>query len=69
VTSIIGFASDIGAAVVADGVETEREIEMLRGLGIDLAQGNYLARPGQIPGGGGAWGRTALSADPTGIAT
>lgn len=69
VSSIIGFAVDIGAAVVADGVETEREIEMLRGLGIDLAQGNYLARPGQIPSGGGAWGRTTLSADPTAIAT
>ena len=69
VSSIIGFASDTGAAVVADGVETEGEIEMLRGLGIDLAQGNYLARPGQIPSGGGGWGRTTLSADPTAIAT
>ena len=69
VSSIIGFAIDIGAAIVADGVETEPEIEMLRGLGIDLAQGNYLARPGQIPSGGGAWGRTTLSADPTAIAT
>jgi EAL domain-containing protein (putative c-di-GMP-specific phosphodiesterase class I) len=68
VSSIIGFAIDIGAAVVADGVETEREIETLRGLGIDLAQGNYLARPGQIPSGGGTWGRTKLSADPTPIA-
>ena len=69
VSSIIRFAIDIGATVVADGVETEQEIEMLRGLGIDLAQGNYLARPGQIPSGGGAWGRTTLSADPTAIAT
>jgi EAL domain-containing protein (putative c-di-GMP-specific phosphodiesterase class I)/DNA-binding NarL/FixJ family response regulator len=68
VSSIIGFGIDIGAAIVADGVETEPEIEMLRGLGIDLAQGNYLARPGQIPSGGGAWGRTTLSADPTAIA-
>jgi EAL domain-containing protein (putative c-di-GMP-specific phosphodiesterase class I) len=68
VSSFIGFAIDIGAAVVADGVETEGEIEMLRGLRIDLAQGNYLARPGQIPSGGGAWGRTTLSADPSAIA-
>jgi EAL domain-containing protein (putative c-di-GMP-specific phosphodiesterase class I) len=50
-------------------VETEQEVETLRGLGIDLAQGNYLARPGQIPSGGGTWGRTRLSADPTAIAT
>ena len=69
VSSFIGFAFDIGAMVVADGVETEQEIETLRRLGIDHAQGNYLARPGPIPNGGGAWGRTTLSADPTAIAT
>jgi EAL domain-containing protein (putative c-di-GMP-specific phosphodiesterase class I) len=69
VSSVIEFAFDIGAAVVADGVETDQEAEELRRLGIDLAQGNYLARPGQIPIGGGSWGRTTLSADPTAIAT
>jgi EAL domain-containing protein (putative c-di-GMP-specific phosphodiesterase class I)/CheY-like chemotaxis protein len=69
VTSLIGFAFDIGATVVAEGVETEQEIETLRRLGIGHAQGNYLARPGQIPSGGGPWGRTTLSADPTTIAT
>jgi EAL domain-containing protein (putative c-di-GMP-specific phosphodiesterase class I)/DNA-binding NarL/FixJ family response regulator len=69
VSSFIGFAFDIGAMVVADGVETEQEVETLRRLGIDHAQGNYLARPGPIPKGGGAWGRTTLSADPTAIAT
>ena len=69
VSSVIGFAFDTGAKVVAEGVETDQEAEALRRLGIDLAQGNYLARPGQIPIGGGAWGRTTLSADPTAIAT
>jgi EAL domain-containing protein (putative c-di-GMP-specific phosphodiesterase class I) len=69
VSSFIGLAFDIGAIVVADGVETEQEVETLRRLGIDHAQGNYLARPGSIPNGGGAWGRTTLSADPTAIAT
>jgi EAL domain-containing protein (putative c-di-GMP-specific phosphodiesterase class I)/DNA-binding NarL/FixJ family response regulator len=68
-SSFIGFAFDIGAMVVAEGVETEQEVETLRRLGIDHAQGNYLARPGPIPNGGGAWGRTMLSADPTAIAT
>jgi EAL domain-containing protein (putative c-di-GMP-specific phosphodiesterase class I)/DNA-binding NarL/FixJ family response regulator len=68
-SSFIGFAFDIGAMVVAEGVETEQEVETLRRLGIDHAQGNYLARPGPIPNGGGAWGRTTLSADPTAIAT
>lgn len=69
VSSVIGFAFDTGVKVVADGVETDQEAEALRRLGIDLAQGNYLARPGQIPIGGGPWGRTTLSADPTAIAT
>jgi len=69
VSSVIGFAFDTGAKVVAEGVETDQEAEALRRLGIDLAQGNYLARPGQIPIGGGPWGRTALSADPTAIVT
>jgi EAL domain-containing protein (putative c-di-GMP-specific phosphodiesterase class I) len=69
VSSLIGFAIDVGATVVADGVETEQEVQTLRGLGIGLAQGAYLARPGQIPGGGSTWGRTTLSADPTAIAT
>jgi EAL domain-containing protein (putative c-di-GMP-specific phosphodiesterase class I) len=68
VSSAIGFAFDVGATVVADGVETERDVLTVRGIGIDLAQGNYLARPGQIPSGGAAWGRTTLSADPTAIA-
>ena len=68
-SSVIGFMFDIAATVVADGVETEQEVETLRGLGIGLAQGNYLARPGQIPSGEGTWGRIRLSADPTAIAT
>ena len=33
-----------------------RRSETLRRLGIDHAQGNYLAPPGQIPNGGGTWG-------------
>jgi EAL domain-containing protein (putative c-di-GMP-specific phosphodiesterase class I) len=69
VSSLIGFAFDIRATVVADGVETEHEVETVRRLGIGQAQGSYLARPGQIPSGGGPWGRTTLSADPTANAT
>jgi EAL domain-containing protein (putative c-di-GMP-specific phosphodiesterase class I)/DNA-binding NarL/FixJ family response regulator len=46
-SSIIGFALDTGATVVADGVETDQDAMALRRLGIDLAQGNYLARPGR----------------------
>src|SRR5262245_946479 len=67
VSSVIGFAFETGATVVADGVETDQDAQALRRLGIELAQGNYLARQGQIPSGGGTWGRTKLSPDPTAI--
>lgn len=63
VSSFLGFAADIGATVVSDGVETEPEIEMLRGPGIDHAQGDYLARPGQIPDPGCRRGRIRLGSD------
>ncbi len=39
------MAKDIGAAVVAEGVETKQELETVRDLGVDYVQGFYLARP------------------------
>lgn len=51
-SALISFASDLGAQVVAEGIETEAEVEALRGLGVSYGQGYYLARPGPIPPGG-----------------
>ena len=39
------FARSLGARVVAEGIETETQLEALRALGIDLGQGYYLGRP------------------------
>jgi EAL domain-containing protein (putative c-di-GMP-specific phosphodiesterase class I)/GGDEF domain-containing protein len=39
------FASQIGSAVVAEGIETEAELETLRALGAPLGQGYLLAHP------------------------
>jgi EAL domain-containing protein (putative c-di-GMP-specific phosphodiesterase class I) len=39
------FASDIGSRIVAEGVETERELAILRGLGVHNLQGYLLGRP------------------------
>jgi EAL domain-containing protein (putative c-di-GMP-specific phosphodiesterase class I) len=39
------FAGDIGSIVSAEGVETAAELEMLRRLGVDKAQGFYLSKP------------------------
>jgi EAL domain-containing protein (putative c-di-GMP-specific phosphodiesterase class I)/FixJ family two-component response regulator len=43
------FAVEIGAAIVAEGIETVEQLETLRKLGIRYGQGYYLARPGQLP--------------------
>jgi EAL domain-containing protein (putative c-di-GMP-specific phosphodiesterase class I) len=43
--ALIAFARDIGSGICAEGVETEGELEMLRSLGVDLAQGYYLSKP------------------------
>ncbi len=45
VTSIIAMAHAVELTVVAEGVETEEELELLRKLGCDQAQGYHLGRP------------------------
>ena len=42
---IINMAHGIGLDVVAEGVETKEQLERLRGLGCDYAQGYYFAKP------------------------
>jgi EAL domain-containing protein (putative c-di-GMP-specific phosphodiesterase class I)/FixJ family two-component response regulator len=49
VTAITAFASQIGARVVAEGVETAAELATLREIGVHFAQGFYIAIPGVIP--------------------
>ena len=43
--NMLAFANDLGAKVVAEGVETRSELETLCDLGCDLVQGYYLAVP------------------------
>jgi EAL domain-containing protein (putative c-di-GMP-specific phosphodiesterase class I) len=45
VTTFVLLALDLGATVVAEGVETEAELLALMSLGVDAAQGFLLARP------------------------
>ena len=47
--SLVGFAADIGAMLIAEGIETVEEHEKLRALGVRLGQGYFLARPGPLP--------------------
>lgn len=41
----VGMCRELGVRVVAEGVETEAELSVLRGLGITLFQGYLFARP------------------------
>ncbi len=45
VGNLIRMAHDLGCAVIAEGVETKEQAEMLSKLGCDLAQGFLFARP------------------------
>lgn len=49
VQAFVMFARRIGAALVAEGVETAEELEELRGLGVDLIQGYLVGRPQPEP--------------------
>ena len=43
--ALIGFAHDIDSLIVAEGVETEAELQVLRALGTDAVQGYLIGRP------------------------
>jgi EAL domain-containing protein (putative c-di-GMP-specific phosphodiesterase class I) len=45
VQSIIGIAQQFDLATIAEGVENQETLELLRELGADFAQGFYLGRP------------------------
>ncbi|WP_407187234.1 putative bifunctional diguanylate cyclase/phosphodiesterase [Bradyrhizobium centrosematis] len=45
VASIMTLASGLGVQVTAEGVETQEQLQYLRGQGVDLVQGYLLGRP------------------------
>ncbi|UTF58728.1 bifunctional diguanylate cyclase/phosphodiesterase [Gilvimarinus sp. DA14] len=48
IETIVSLAHGLGMEVVAEGVETEPELEFIRSVGCDLAQGYLLGRPAPL---------------------
>ncbi len=47
--ALITFAEEIEISIVAEGIETEAEMETLKALGVTYGQGYFLGRPGSLP--------------------
>ncbi|MFM0406842.1 EAL domain-containing protein [Paraburkholderia dipogonis] len=45
VSAMVSFAKETGTQIVAEGVETADELNVLKALGVTTAQGYFLARP------------------------
>ncbi len=46
--ALVAFAKDVGAQVIAEGVEEQDELDLLRTLGVAWAQGFHLGRPSPL---------------------
>lgn len=49
VHAILKTATALGARVITEGVETEREYATLRKIGVEMVQGYYFCRPVEVP--------------------
>ncbi|TMK97344.1 MAG: EAL domain-containing protein [Actinobacteria bacterium] len=47
--ALTAFAKAIGTEIVAEGIQTEQELAVLRSLGVTFGQGFYLGVPGPLP--------------------
>jgi EAL domain-containing protein (putative c-di-GMP-specific phosphodiesterase class I) len=47
---LVAFCAEVGATIIAEGVETEEESATLHAIGVRLAQGYLFARPGPLTG-------------------
>lgn len=47
--ALVGFATETRSRLLAEGVETQAELEALRAIGVREAQGYLLGRPGPLP--------------------
>jgi diguanylate cyclase (GGDEF)-like protein/PAS domain S-box-containing protein len=69
VSSITHLAHDLGLRVVAEGIETREQAELLREIGCDVGQGYFFARPGPMTAAGIAPAAAPSLAPPAAVAT
>ena len=50
VQAIIMLAHGLGMSVIAEGVETEAQLNQIKALGCELAQGFYISKPWDVKG-------------------
>jgi EAL domain-containing protein (putative c-di-GMP-specific phosphodiesterase class I) len=50
IPEIIGIGRAVGAKLIAEGIENERQYAMLRDLGVEYGQGYFMSRPLPIEG-------------------
>ncbi|MCE7903167.1 MAG: EAL domain-containing protein, partial [Gammaproteobacteria bacterium PRO9] len=48
VSAITGLSRILGFRVIAEQVETQADFEMLRTIGVDFIQGNFVDRPHRL---------------------
>ena len=48
-SALVSFTHQMGMTIVAEGVETESELQTLLAIGVTHGQGYLLARPGPLP--------------------
>jgi EAL domain-containing protein (putative c-di-GMP-specific phosphodiesterase class I)/FixJ family two-component response regulator len=47
--ALVSFGNEMGTVLVAEGIETQAELDTLRALGVRHGQGYFLGRPGELP--------------------
>ena len=45
IPEIVAIAHAVGAQLVAEGIENELQLEMLRTMGVEFGQGFYFSKP------------------------
>jgi EAL domain-containing protein (putative c-di-GMP-specific phosphodiesterase class I) len=58
---MVGFAKEIGAYLVAEGIETEAELSAVAELGMHAGQGYLLGRPSARPEDWARWAEGFVS--------